>query len=149
MYFNETYNEVEPSNQEKEKVARQNKHDALVSEQLKVKIDNALKSSSLLEHPTDENGNIILANFNNNNHFGSRKEREQAQQTACELNAYHLSDGMFFINDERFVVSMGNVFHYKKNGGNYKVCKLDALSYPLYSLTAENIEKLKVAANPV
>lgn len=149
MYFNETYNEVEPSNQEKEKVARQNKHDALVSEQLKVKIDNALKSSSLLEHPTDENGNIILANFNNNNHFGSRKEREQAQQTACELNAYHLSDGMFFINDERFVVSMGNVFHYKKNGGNYKVCKLDALSYPLYSLTAENIEKLKAVANLV
>lgn len=149
MYFNEIYNEVEPSNQEKEKIARQNKHNALMSKQLEVKIDKALKSASVLEHPTDENGNIILANFNNNNHFGSKKEREQAQQKACELNAYHLSDGMFFINDERFVVSMGSVFHHKKNGGNYKVCKLDALSYPLYSLTAENIEKLKAIINLV
>lgn len=149
MYFNEIYNEVELSNREKEKIARKNKHDALVSEQLKVKIDKALKHPSVLEHPTDESGNIILANFNNNNHFGSKKEREQAHQKACELNAYHLSDGMFFINDERFVVSMGSVFHHKKNGSNYKVCKLDALSYPLYSLTAENIEKLKAIINLV
>ena len=149
MYFNEIYNEVEPSRQEKEKIARQNKHDALVSKQLDVKIDKALNSSSLLEHQTDENGNIILANFNNNNHFSSRKEREKAQKTARELNAYHLTDGMFFINDERFVVNMGSIFHYKKNGGNYKVCKLDVLSYPLYNLTAENIGKLKDITNIV
>ena len=149
MYFNEIYNEIEPSNQEKEKIACQNKHNALVSKQLEVKIDNALKSSSILEHPTDENGNIIIANFNSNNHFGSRKEREQAQQTAHELNAYHLSDGMFFINDERFVVNMGSIFHHKKNGGNYKVCKLTALTYPLYSLTAENIRKLKDVTNTI
>ena len=149
MYFNEIYNEIEPSNQEKEKIARQNKHDALVSKQLEVKIDSALKSSSILEHPTDENGNIIIANFNSSNHFGSRKEREQAQQTARELNAYHLSDGMFFINDERFVVNMGSIFHHKKNGGNYKVCKLTASTYPLYSLTAENIRKLKDVTNTI
>ena len=147
MYFNEIYNEVEPSRQEKEKIVRQNKHDALVSKQLDVKVDNALKSSSLLEHPTDENGNIILANFNNNNHFGSRKEREQAQQKAREINAYYLSDGMFFINDERFVVSMGSIFHHKNGGGNYKVCRLEDLLYPLYSLTADNITKLKTIAN--
>ena len=149
MYFNEIYNEVEPSNREKEKIARQNEYAALVSEQLKVKIDKTLKHPSVLEHPTDESGNIILANFNNNNHFSSKKEREQAQQKAYDLNAYHLSDGMFFINDERFVVSMGSVFHHKKNGGNCKVCKLDALSYQLYSLTAENIEKLKAITNLV
>ena len=147
MYFNEIYNEVEPSNKEKEKITRQNEHNALVSKQMEVKIDNALKCPSVLEHPTDEIGNIILANFHSNNHFCSRKEREQAQQKACDLNAYHLSHGMFFINDERFVVSMGSVFHHKKNGGNYKVCKLDVLSYPLYSLTSENIEKLKAVTN--
>ena len=147
MYFNEICNEVEPSNKEKEKIARQNEHNALVSKHMDVKIDNAIKCQSVLEHPTDESGNIILANFHSNNHFGSRKERQQAQQKACDLNAYHLSDGMFFINDERFVVSMGSVFHHKKNGGNYKVCKLDALSYPLYSLTSENIEKLKAVTN--
>ena len=147
MYFNETYNDVEPSNQEKEKIARQNEHAAFVAKQLEVKIENALKSSSILEHLTDENGDITLANFNSNNHFGSRKEREQAKQTARELNAYHLSDGMFFINDERFVVSMGTVFHHKKNGGNDKVCKLDKLTYPLYRLTAENIMKLKDVSN--
>lgn len=147
MYFNEIYNEVEPSRQEKEKIARQNEHAALVSKQLDVKIENALKSSPLLEHPTDENGNIILANFNNNNHFGSRKERERAQQKAREINAYYLSDGMFFINDERFVVSMGSIFHNKNGGGNYKVCRLEDLLYPLYSLTADNITKLKTIAN--
>ena len=149
MYFNEIYNEIEPSNQEKEKIARQNKHAAFVAKQLEVKIENALKSSSILEHLTDENGDITLANFNSNNHFGSRKEREQAQQKARELNAYHLSDGMFFINDERFVVSMGSIFHHKKNGGNYKVCKLNTLTYPLYSLTAENIRKLKDVTNTI
>ena len=147
MYFNEIYNEVEPSRQEKEKVARQNEHAALVSKQLDVKIENALKSSPLLEHPTDENGNIVLANFNNNNHFGSRKERERAQQKAREINAYYLSDRMFFINGERFVVSMGSIFHHKNGGGNYKVCRLEALLYPLYSLTADNITKLKTIAN--
>ena len=147
MYFNEIYNEIEPSNQEKEKVARQNKHNALVAKELEVKIDNALKSSSILEHPTDENGDMIIANFHSNNHFSSRKEREKVQQIACELNAYHLSDGMFFINNERFVVSVGTVFHYKKNGGNDKVCKLDSLTYPLYRLTAENITKLKTITN--
>ena len=147
MYFNEIYNEIDQSNQEKEKIARQNEHNAFVSDQLKVKISNALKCPSILEHHTDESGNIIIANFNNNNHFGSRKEREQAQQKACDLNAYHLSDGMFFINGERFVVSMGSIFHHKKNGGNYEVCKLEKLAYPLYRLTAENIKKIKEVAN--
>ena len=147
MYFNETYNEVEQSHQEKEKIARQNKHDALVSTQMEVKIDKALKYQSVLEHPTDRSGNIILANFNSNSHFSSKKEREQAQQKACELNAYRLSDGMFFINDERFVVSLGSVFHYKRNGGNYEVCKLETLTYPLYRLTAENIKKIKDITN--
>ena len=80
MYFNEIYNEVEPSNKEKEKITRQNEHNALVSKQMDVKIDNAIKCQSVLEHPTDESGNIILANFHSNNHFGSLKERQQAQQ---------------------------------------------------------------------
>ena len=65
MYFNEIYNEVEQSHQEKEKIARQNKHDALISKQMEVK------------------------------------------------------------NGERFVVSMGSIFPYKRNGGNYEVCKLE------------------------
>ena len=125
MYFNEIYNEVEQSHQEKEKIARQNKHDALISKQMEVKIDEAIKYPSVLEHPTDGSGNIILANFNSNNHFNSKKEREQVQQKACELNAYRLSDGMFFINGERFVVSMGGIFPYKRNAGNYEVCKLE------------------------